>query len=163
MYTFKNDEIVILLGAGASVDAGIPHSAEMIERLENLIKTDGRWKDFQNLYNYVKSSIYHSFGIQGKFETEISYNIETLVNTLDELTKKQEHTLYPFVGAWNPTLVELAGNDFKSIKELKGKILRELRGSWLELPNKDLVDYYKGIFQFKRDYQYPLRIFSSKL
>ncbi len=160
MYTFKNDEIIILLGAGASVDAGIPHSAKMIEKIESLIKTDDRWRIFQELYNYIRSSIYHSFGIQGRYGTDVNYNIETLVNTLNELTKKQEHTLYPFVGAWNPTLVELAGNDFKHIKELKGRILRELRGNWLELPYKALAHYYKGLIQFKADYQYPLRIFS---
>ncbi len=160
MYTFKNDEIVILLGAGASVDAGIPHSAEMIRRVENLIKSDAKWQDFQELYNYVRSSIHYSFGIQGRFGTDVNYNIETLVNTLDELTKKQEHTLYPFVGAWNPTLVELAGNDFKFIKDLKGKILHDLRGKWLELPNKERADYYKGLIDFRMDYQYPLRVFS---
>jgi hypothetical protein len=159
MYIFKNNEIVILLGAGASVDAGIPHSADMIQRLENLIRDEDKWQDFQELYNYVRSSIYHSFGIQGRFGTDVNYNIETLVNTLDELTKKQEHTLYPFVGAWNPTLVELAGSEFYFIKDLKGNILHELRGKWLELPNKELAAYYKGLIAFKTDYQYPLRVF----
>ena len=38
--------------------------------------------------------------------------------------------------------------------------MRELRGNWLELPNRDSVNYYKGLIDFKTDYQYPLRIFS---
>lgn len=159
MYKFKNDEVIILLGAGASVDAKIPHSAEMIQRVENLIRDNEKWQKFKELYNYMRSSIYHSFGIQGKFGAEVSYNIETLANTLDELTKKQEHILYPFVGAWNPTLVELAGNDFQFIKELKGKILNELRSKWLELPDRELANYYKGLVKFKTEYQYPLRVF----
>jgi len=160
MYTFKNDEIVILLGAGASVDANIPHSAEMIGKIENLIKDNDKWKDYKELYDYIRSSIYYSYGIQGKFGSDVNYNVETLVNTLDELTKKQEHTLYPFVGSWNPTLIDLAGNNFDLIKNLKAEILRELRGKWLELSNKEVASYYKGLVKFKAEYEFPLRVFS---
>ena len=82
------------------------------------------------------------------------------MNNLDELVKKHEHTLYPFVGAWNPTLVELAGNDFSNIKNLKEKILDELRSNWLAIENENLLDYYQGLIEFRDEYQFPLRIFS---
>ena len=36
MHRFRRDELVLLLGAGASVEAGVPHSKGMIERLEKL-------------------------------------------------------------------------------------------------------------------------------
>jgi hypothetical protein len=68
--------------------------------------------------------------------------------------------LYPFVGAWNPTLVELAGIDFDNIKRLKAKILDELRSNWLAIENENLLDYYQGLIDFREEYQYPLRIFS---
>jgi hypothetical protein len=159
MYNFKDNEVVILLGAGASVEAGIPHSARMINNLEELIATEEKWKDYLDLYNYIKSSIRHSSGIQGRFEVN-NYNIETLVNTLDELVKKHEHTLYPFIGAWNPTLVERAGVDFSLIKGLKEKILEELRTKWLPIGDEESAGYYSGLLRFKNEYEFPLRIFS---
>jgi hypothetical protein len=160
MYTFRSNDIVILLGAGASVDAGIPHSASMIEKTENLIKNDLEWKNLEMLYYYIRSSIYYLHGIQGKFNYDVSYNIETLVNTLDELTKKQDHILYPFVGAWNPTLLEVAGNDFGYIKKLKEKILHELRDKWLQLEDDNVVEYYEGLVHFRTEYEQTLRVFS---
>ncbi len=37
MSFFKENQIIILLGAGASVDAGIPHSNRMISNVKDLI------------------------------------------------------------------------------------------------------------------------------
>jgi NAD-dependent SIR2 family protein deacetylase len=45
--TFKKDEVLVLLGAGASVDAGIPHSAEMVRQIEAALEKD--WKDYKEL------------------------------------------------------------------------------------------------------------------
>jgi hypothetical protein len=43
-------------------------------------------------------------GIRGKYHHTVTYNIERLVTALDELLRREEHSLYPFVGAWNPVL-----------------------------------------------------------
>ena len=127
MHSFKRDDIIILLGAGASVEANIPHSARMIEYVEGLINSeDGEWCRFRDLYNYIRSSIYYSDGIQGKFDSSVSYNIERLVNTLEELSKKDQHTLYPFVGSWNPKLVEVADRDFMLLGEFRNEIIKKL-------------------------------------
>ena len=60
--TFKKDEVVVLLGAGASVDAGIPHSAAMVNQIEKALTAE--WKEFRDLYNYVRSAIFYADGIQ---------------------------------------------------------------------------------------------------
>jgi len=44
MTRLKRDEVVVLIGAGASVEAGIPHSAQMVERIEDLITTNKEWQ-----------------------------------------------------------------------------------------------------------------------
>jgi hypothetical protein len=160
MYSFKENEIIILLGAGASVDAGIPNSMKMISELEKLIDKDTDWNSLKNIYYYVKSSIYLSSGLHGRFNCDVVYNIETLVNTLDELIKKGDHILYPFVGAWNPTLVELAGLDFEKIAELKRKILIELRNKWIPLKDNQTALYFGKLNNFRKEYQFPLRVFS---
>src|SRR5690242_1204855 len=103
----KRDSIVFLLGAGASYHAEIPMSAEMINRLEKLVgdEHDRDFSPYYSLYYYIRSAI--NYGneirkIKKQSNTEAIYNIDSLVIALEELAKKDEHQLYPFIGAWNP-------------------------------------------------------------
>ena len=157
---FKRDEVILLLGAGASVEAGIPDSTEMVRKVEELIDVHEEWKRYESLYNYVRSSIYYAEGIQGKFGNAVHFNIETLVNVLDEIQRKENHTLYPFVGAWNPKLVEVGGGDFENVGELLKAILEILRDEWVVLPRHESADYYSGLSRFQEEYGHPLRVFS---
>ena len=91
---------MFLLGAG-DADAGIPMSAEMIGKIERLLKKDPEWQEFTDLYNHVKSAIYYSSGLKGTFGDGVPYNIETMVNSLYELERNEEHPLYPFIASWN--------------------------------------------------------------
>ncbi len=91
------------------------------------------WKEFQQLYNFIKSSIHYSDGINGKFGQNSTVNIERFVNILDEIKKKGEHVLFPFVGSWNPTLIEVAGQNFEKAGQLRDKIVEQLRNSWISL------------------------------
>ena len=133
MGRFKRNEVIALLGAGASVDAGIPHSKSMINRVEGLIRNGNEWGEYEDLYNFVKSSIKYGEGVRGKFGEVINYNIERLVNTLEELNKKEDHPLYPFVGSWIPRLSEVSGSNFANISDLRDKIVERLRERWLEV------------------------------
>jgi hypothetical protein len=78
----KEDSILVLLGAGASAEAGIPVSREMIKKLEYLLYNDSEWEPYRDLYNFIKSAIYFADGIGGRFDNKVNYNIERLVNTL---------------------------------------------------------------------------------
>ncbi len=160
MYRFKRDEIILLLGAGASVDAKIPHSRDMINRVEKLISEDKDWTGYCRLYNYIKSSIFYSSGIQGIFDNKVNYNIERLVYTLEEISKKSEHTLYPFVGSWNPTLIEVAGEDFKNTDNLRAKIIEKLRTNWIAIKDISNANYFTKLVDFQEKYQHPLRVFT---
>src|SRR5947209_19561741 len=96
----RSSDIIFLAGAGASVEAGIPASATMIDKIQGLLKDDTEWREFRDLYHHVKSAIYFSAGLKGKFNSDVNYNIETLVNALYELEKNEEHQLYPFIASW---------------------------------------------------------------
>jgi hypothetical protein len=154
----STDEVILLLGAGASYDAGIPISSKMISNVEELIK--GEWVEYKNLYYCLKSSIHYGFGIAGEFSSGI-INIETLVNTMDELIKGYDNPLYPFVGSWTPRLAALAGTDFIEIKRFKNEILKKLSTDWMHLDHeKDASLYYGKIIDFQKIYGHPLHIFS---
>ena len=161
---FKRDEVIVLLGAGASVEAGIPDSTNMVRnvegRVQGLVPGQGDWESHKDLYNYIRSSIYYAKGIQGKFDTEVQFNIETLVNVLDEIQRKENHTLYPFVGAWNQKLVEVAGTGFENVEKLLGSILEALRSEWVVLRRNEEAGYYEGLIRFQQEYGHQLRVFS---
>ena len=157
---FKQDEIILLLGAGASVEAGIPDSRNMIGKIEELTTSENEWGSYRELYWYIRSSIFFADGLDGKFDKEVHFNIERLVHVLDELRKKERHALYPFVGAWSPKLLEVAGADFKNIRQFHEKIVRTLRNQWVTLSKVESADYYKCLLRFQEDYTFPLRVFS---
>jgi SIR2-like domain len=156
--TFKKDEVLVLLGAGASVDAGIPHSASMVRQIEDALEHE--WKPYRELYNYIRSAIFYADGIRGTYANEVPYNIERLVMSLDELARREEHPLYPFVGAWNPRLLQVAGSSFENVSPFKTKILEKLRHEWIELSNYEKAGYFRGLVRFQRELGYPLRVFT---
>lgn len=155
----KNKDIIFLLGAGASVEAGIPASWPMIKEIEQLMHEHSDWVKFLALYHHIKSSIHYSAGLKGLFGDDVSYNIETLVNTLYELERNEQHTLYPFIAAWNSRLVALAGGDFCNVKSFRRLILKKLK-SWMFPEDPSLADYYHGFADLQRELNCSLRIFS---
>jgi len=157
MNNFRENDILILIGAGCSKEAGIPTSIDMVKEIEQLIKQDENWKKYKDLYYFLKSSILYSEGLKGNYEENL--NIERLVNTLNELEKKEEHPIFPFIGSWNSKVVELCGSNFEKIIDLKKKILDKLK-SWVTLDNYSKAKYYQSFIDFQKQLQFPLRIFS---
>ena len=153
--TSRSKDIIFLLGAGASAEAGIPVSGQMIKHVEESLK-DGTE---QGLYNHVKSAIHFSAGLKGHFGDAVPFNIETLVNTLYELERNEEHPLYPFIASWNSRFVALAGADFDKVRLFRKRILTDLK-KWMCPEDGSKADYYKGLMTLQRDLTYPLHVFS---
>ena len=151
--SLKSDSIVFLLGAGASVDAGLKSSANINNIIEKLIQNE--WQEFKELYFCVKSGIFFKQGVSGKFTQDI--NVEILMDTLTELTKRHEHTLSPFIGSWIPRLAEI---NYKLIEEFKQAILEKLVKEWVSLDDKNKSKYYKKLEKFQKEFEYPLHLFS---
>lgn len=157
--TSRSKDIVFLLGAGASAEAGIPTSSDMIGRIEALITTDSKWRPYSQLYNHVKSAIHYAAGLRGHFDKRFNYNIEVLVNTLYELERNEEHPLYPFIAAWNSRFVALAKADFSAVSDFRRLILGALK-KWMCPEDTSAGDYYRGLVTLQRDLNYTLEIFS---
>ncbi len=153
----KKDEIIFLFGAGISADAEIPTSSEMINKVENLISSDNNdWSRFKDIYFLIKSGIHFSRGIRGE---NAIFNIETLVNILNELEKKETHPLYPFIGSWSVRFNEVVGNDFDKIKDFKKKIIAKLK-EWMQPLDLRKSGYLKKLEDFKYKFEFPIRIFT---
>jgi hypothetical protein len=156
---FGRNKVIFLLGAGASCDAGMLNSIQMIKEIEK--KLDDEWNGYKSLYNYVQSSHFHLERIKGIPLGEIGFNIENLVALLDTIIKiaKKDLDVYPFVGSWEKELLSITGNNFDQAQQFKNKILKKLKDEWLSPADfKRTSSYYK---KFKdTGYTYPLKIFS---
>ena len=150
----RSKDIIFLLGAGASAEADIPVSGQMINRVEVSLKDSER-----GLYNHVKSAIHFSAGLKGHFGDAVPFNIETLVNTLYELERNEEHPLYPFIASWNSRFVALAGADFGEVRKFRQRILMDLK-KWMCPEDAAKANYYRGLVTLQKDLQYPLHVFS---
>jgi hypothetical protein len=165
MKKFTIDEIVILLGAGASCNSGILNSAQMINRIETKLDEDG-WRNYKGIYNYIKSVHFQKQIYRGINPSTVGFNIEDLVSLLDIIVgiSKSDIETYTFVGSWEKDLqpfiqLQRDGNLVSSFKE---SIVKELRGDWL-MPTDWIrkSSYYQRLIDFKNQFDgFPLKIFS---
>lgn len=151
------NNVMFLIGAGCSVTAGIKMANQMVDDIELFVKVKPDWKPFSQLYYYLKSAILYSDGIGGNFTTAL--NVERLVVVLTELGKKEQNIVYPFIGNWNTRLMEVAGDRFQLIEAFQDKIKKQLF-EWINIGDFSAAEYYSGFSRFKKEFGYPIRIFS---
>lgn len=152
---FRDNDIVFLLGAGASADAGIPVSSQMVSNIETSIN-NSEWKKYKDLYYLIKSGVQYSAGLSGK---TINFNIEILLFVLEELIQKENHLLYPFIGSWNVKFNEVIKDNFDLIEEFQTEIKQKLQ-RWVTPKNYRKADYFKHFKLLKDDLNFPLRVFT---
>lgn len=153
----KGEDIVFLLGAGASVEAGIPISNKMIEEIEILIKTDKDWIVYKDLYFYLRSSIHYSDGIMGKFSEQ--FNVERLLVVISQIEERERNIMYPFIGAWNSRLIDLAGVNFENVSKFKDLIRKRLY-EWVGLRNYEQASYYQSFGTLAGDVGTLIKVFT---
>ena len=157
MKIFKEDEILILLGAGASCDAGIKNSNQIISDIETQLKENKNWTEFAELYNYIKSVYYQKQLHKGISVNEVNFNIESLVNLLNIIIsiKDKKLDIYSFVGSWEKDLQPFITEEKSKYvaTKFRERIIKSLRGDWL-LPNNWIENskYFQKLIDFKREY-----------
>jgi hypothetical protein len=166
MKNFKDDEIIVLLGAGSSCDAGIKNSNQIISDIESRLKSEPEWKKFTDLYNYIKSVFFQLSLQKGVAVNDVNFNIENLVSLLDIIISINEKKLdiYPFVGSWQKDLQPFISEEkTKNLaSNFREYIIKSLRGDWL-MPSswKEKSSYFKKLIDFKREYDgCALKIFT---
>ncbi|MFB0497306.1 hypothetical protein ABID99_003543 [Mucilaginibacter sp. OAE612] len=153
----KGEDIVFLLGAGASVEAGIPISNKMVEEIEDLVKTNREWKVYKDLYYYLRSSIHYSDGIMGKFAEP--FNVERLLVVISQIEERERNIMYPFIGAWNSRLIDLAGVNFENVSKFK-ELIRKRLYEWVGLRNYESASYYQSFNTLASDVGTLIKVFT---
>ena len=145
MGKLQRDEIIFLLGAGASKDAGIPITWDMIKDIEKMM--EDKWVMYKPIYDYLKAS-------------NDNLNIEDLVGLLDELLSflDGKHPLSTFFKSWLDFMVSVSF-DNKIIREFRKAIVEKLK-EWIIPDNYYDAAYFQKLVTFYHEYQNPLRIFT---
>ena len=97
---------MILLGAGASVEAGIPDSYDMTKRILEAFKTNPEFKLYARVVSFVAGGLLFQNGIRGLNPLEIGVNVEELFNAIDLLANRNTLEAAPFVGSWHSMIDE---------------------------------------------------------
>lgn len=154
---FRNDDVIILLGAGCSRKAEIPTSDMMLMKVYGFLEPGKEWHKYHALYCCLRGLILHSDAMQGKFNE--SFNIERLVISLGEIENRKENYLNPFVGSLHTDLVKAAEVELQLVGEFRQLIVKQLR-EWVQIGDYRKADYYQKLFDFQSAYNQPLRLFT---
>jgi hypothetical protein len=100
-------QVAVLLGAGASVAAGMPTSEVMIDRLltdfrdqaEGQIGAQGRLR----LLEFVVYGLRQQAASQGNVD---GLDVETMFNAIETLASRSRLSIAPFIASWQPLVAE---------------------------------------------------------
>lgn len=152
---FKDNTLLFILGAGSSIDAGIPTAYKMVTDFEEKIKNDDELK---KLYSFFKSAIVFQRGLKS-YAPNISVSIEEILNVIEALNLQEDNILYPYIGTWSQHFLKTSGADFENVRKLDERI-RELLFSWVTLNDYRKSKYFSNIGRLSAEINSSIRIFS---
>lgn len=94
---------MLLLGAGASVEADIPAAYKMTEKILGLF--DPESVNYKVL-SFVLGGLLFDQGIKGANPLTTGVNIEDLFNAVDLLSRRSQLEASPFIGSWHSMVEE---------------------------------------------------------
>jgi len=92
---------MLLLGAGASVEAGVPHSFAMTSRILEEFQKEDRHSQASQVLQFVIGGLLFQKGIQGHNPLRSGINVEDLFNAVRLLAERHTLEAAPFVGSWH--------------------------------------------------------------
>lgn len=98
---------MFLLGAGSSVDAGIPDTYNMTRKALEIIGTKNASKGQTKILKFVIGGLLFQKGATGG-NPYTGVNIEDLFTTIQSLSARHESEINPFVASWSPLLDEFS-------------------------------------------------------
>lgn len=155
--------LLFILGAGASKDAGLPLAVEITDRITEDIERNHPC--LLPLMRFVHGGICFGRGCSGRVPTA-PVNIEEFLMACQDLSRRSSSSLYPFVASWHERLTDLgrlpaeindnrADNAFDFISNLCKQRLRE----WLTIADTSSVKYFRSLKDFI-DAGYRLHLFT---
>ena len=144
-----NGSVLVLLGAGASIDAGVLHTSRMISDINNMLANNPEWVKYRPIYKHLKNLYGKEYSSEDGSIAHGDLNIEQLVGNLTELLLllNGEHILYPFFKSWIDLFQNLYG--FEDVKNFRSKIEDKLK-EWI-VPDQLKLDYFRQLLVFAKE------------
>src|SRR5947209_4872395 len=101
--TDTKHDILFLLGAGASKDAGLPLATEITDRIVTDIERN--YPSLLALLRFVHGGICFGRGCSGKVPTD-PVNVEDFLMACQDLSRRTSSSLYPFVASWHERVAD---------------------------------------------------------
>lgn len=97
---------MLLLGAGASVEAGIPDAGGMTAKIAELFRdrVEGR---YAHAINFIIGGLLFQKGVRNEYPIDSRINVEDLFNAVRLLRDRHQLEAAPFVGSWHALIEEL--------------------------------------------------------
>ena len=119
-----DDRVAVLLGAGASKDAGLPLTHELAQRIVGSLNERTSYGPVVQALNFVYGAMVGYQGETGANPLQ-AVNIERLVSAVRLLARRADHEVAPFVSSWRGTAVT---RDFRLVGQRHGSSLRSAVG-----------------------------------
>lgn len=139
----------VLLGAGASIEAGLPTAIQLTDRMISGVHT----RSFQQLLEFVRRSMEAHRATQTPVTRLSGIDSESLFNTVSDLVYRDDLEISPFVLNWHPSLAALGDKD-ERVRELESQIKRSFQ-STSGFRSHDLA---KAIVEGSKGYSVPHRV-----
>src|SRR5262245_14379685 len=108
---------MVLLGAGASVEAGIPGAYDMTRQMVERFSQQYHLAEYSRVLRFAVGGLLFQQGVANR-NPYAGVNIEEVFNAIELLAARNELEAAPFVGSWHP-LVEDLDKDGPSSQELR--------------------------------------------
>ena len=167
---------VLLFGAGASIEAGLPGTYELTSQIIDAVARDKGAVAEGRALQFVAAALLYAQGLAGHNPVTAGVDVEALYRGLDRLHRRSEIDVAPFVASWHPAVAEiesLAGvhpsldNAFHGAKirieqELLALLWRnDLRISYLE-PLKRAIERQRALTILTLNYDNVVETFCQR-
>lgn len=97
---------MLLLGAGASVEAGIPDSYDMTKKISEHFRKDSTLHKQAHVISFVVGGLLFQQGVRGEDPLVEGVNVEDLFNAVQLLAERDTLEAAAFVGSWHAMVEE---------------------------------------------------------
>jgi len=97
---------MLLLGAGASIEAGVPGAFGMTNKIVEHFRNSPLRKKHAAVVSFVAGGLLFKKGIQGENPLTSGVNVEELFNAVQLLSERNTIEAAPFVGSWHAMVEE---------------------------------------------------------
>jgi hypothetical protein len=130
---------MFLLGAGASIPAGIPGAFDMLDAIRKQLDSGAHTRQLLPVLHFVEGGIAFSRGIAGEDPTR-NINVEEVFSAVLLLADREQLEVAPFVSAWHPRIASLE-SPVKPPFAYKG-VVSAIRGMFADSRGNSRSDFF---------------------